>query len=73
MIPERVSLSTDELARWRRDGFLVLESFVAEEAAVKRLCDTLGLDLKDLKQPVKRRHDDPDEDDEDDPVDDKDE
>ena len=45
----------------------------AEEAAVKRLCDTLGLDLKDLKQPVKRRHDDPDEDDEDDPVDDKDE
>ncbi len=45
----------------------------AEAAMVKRLCDTLGLDLKDLKQPVKRRHDDPDDEDEDDPVDDKDE
>ena len=44
----------------------------AEEAAVKRLCDTLGLELTDLKQPVKRREDE-DDDDEDDPVDDKDE
>jgi tellurite resistance protein TerB len=38
----------------------------AEEAMVKRLCDTLGLETKDLRQPVKRRHDDLDDEEEDD-------
>ena len=44
----------------------------AETAMVKRLCDTLGIDLKDLKVPVKRRHDDPDDED-DEEVEDRDE
>ena len=30
----------------------------SEQAAVGRLCETLGVETKELKQPVKRRHDD---------------
>ena len=34
----------------------------AEEKAVRQLCDVLGLELTDLKRPVKRREDEDDED-----------
>ena len=43
MTLERDALSADELARWRRDGFLVLEGFVAEEA-----CDRLRARMAEL-------------------------
>ena len=37
----------------------------AEEKAVRQICDVLGLELADLKRPVKRREDEDDDEDED--------
>ena len=38
----------------------------AEGKVVRQLCDVLGLELTDLKRPVKRREDEDDDEDEDD-------
>ena len=38
----------------------------AEEKAVRQLCDVLGLELTDLKRPVKRREDEDDDDEDED-------
>ena len=40
-----------------------------EEQAVRQLCDELGLELDELKRPVKRRTDEDDDEDEDDEAD----
>jgi tellurite resistance protein TerB len=45
------------LAVASRDGTLS----PAEEKALNRLCDVLGLEIDELKKPVQRRHDEPDE------------
>lgn len=45
----------------------------SEQAAVGRLCETLGIELKELTKPVVRRHDDLDDDDEEIDDDDRDE